>query len=83
MTIIDLSHGSTSTYLVEERHNLIPPCIVCDEFRPVLLDSGEYFAYFMRGQHAQDAFPTLTPAQREVMITGVHPECWAVLFGSE
>ena len=33
--------------------------------------------------HIQDAFPELSPAQRELLITGTHEKCWDDLFGKE
>jgi hypothetical protein len=72
----DFSHGSTNTYRVEARHNLIPRCLHCGKGSRVLLDGTEYYNYFMRGAKIQDAFPTLTAAQREVLMTGTHPACW-------
>ena len=29
-----------------------------------------------QGEYIQDAFPTLTPGEREQLITGIHSECW-------
>lgn len=79
----DFSHGSSNPYKVEARHGLIPPCIHCGIGSIVTLDGSEYFAYFNRGARITDAFPTLTPSQREVLITGTHPECWDALFADE
>jgi hypothetical protein len=28
------------------------------------------------GKFAQEAFPRLTPGEREQVMTGTHPECW-------
>ena len=78
--MIDLSHGSSNTYLVEARHGLILPCIHCRKFRPILLDGNEYWNFFMRGVPIERAFPSLTLEQREILISGTHPECWAELF---
>lgn len=79
----DFSHGSSNPYLVEARHRLIPPCLHCHQFRPILLDGSEYWNYFMNAQRIDVAFPTLTPAQRELLISGTHPECWDALMGPE
>jgi len=79
----DFSHGSTNPYKVEARHGLIMPCIHCHQFRPVILDGSEYFAYFNRGIPVAQAFPTLSLDQRELLITGTHPQCWDALFADE
>lgn len=40
-------------------------------------------AWSIGGVLIQDAFPMLTPAQREFVKTGITPEEWADTFGSE
>ena len=81
----DFSNGSTNPYLVEARHQLIRPCIHCRQFRPVLFDGNEYYRYFVSGtvSSVAEAFPHLTLAQREILITGTHPECWDALFADD
>jgi hypothetical protein len=39
------------------------------------LDYDSYLAY-MDGKYVQDAFPEMSPDEREMLITGTHPECW-------
>ena len=81
--VFDYSHGSQNTYTVESRHNLIPPCMECNVFTPIILDGNEYFMRFMRNVIIQDAFPTLTSEQREHIMSGIHPECWIIIMGDE
>ena len=38
------------------------------------------FRRWQSGVPVQSAFPTLTPDQREVLVSGTHPACWAKLF---
>lgn len=52
----------------------------CGKIGMVNVDENELFAY-LRGELAQDAFPTLTRELREQIISGTHPECWTQLFG--
>lgn len=82
---LDFSHGSNNTYLVEARHRLIPGCIHCRRFIPVLFDGTEYYQYFVQGKFRSvaEAFPALTREQHEVIISGTHPECWFALFAGE
>jgi len=81
---IDLSNGSTNPYKVEMRHKLIPRCIHCGIFRNVILDGGDYFRHFVQGRgDVASNFPYLTLEQREILISGTHPECWAELFKDE
>lgn len=35
------------------------------------------------GNYVQDAFPTLNADQREFIMTGITPEEWEAMFGSE
>lgn len=83
--VFDFSNGASNSYLVEARHRLIPPCPYCGEFRPVLLDGSQYYHYFVSGTagNIQHAFPNLTAPQREVLMTGIHPQCWDALFADE
>lgn len=41
-----------------------------------------YQAY-MNGALIQNAFPTMSPSDREIMITGTHPKCWDLLFADD
>ena len=34
----------------------------------------------LNGAKVQDAFPELTPAQREMLITGICGDCWNAMF---
>ena len=57
-------------------------CCMCGKSSTLLLDSMS-FAAWKSGVYVQDAFPTMNADQRELLITGVHPECWNVLFPDE
>lgn len=83
--VYDFSNGSDNPYLVEARHQLIPPCVHCHRFVPVKLDGGDYYRFFVAGTagHVQQAFPYLNAGQREVLINGIHPECWDAFMGPE
>jgi len=52
-----------------------PPCIQCGESAVLTLQSGEV-RQWREGMYAQYAFPTLSAAQREMLISGTHPQCW-------
>jgi len=40
-------------------------------------------AMWRKGMNVQDAFPMLSPEQREFLMTGMTPEEWDDLFGEE
>lgn len=39
--------------------------------------------YTEGGAYIQDAFPTLSSGQRELMLTGTCPSCWSDAFGDD
>lgn len=80
MDKFDYSHGSRNTYLVEERHQMIPRCIHCKQTSKILLDGAQYYAYFMQGKRIAEAFPNLSLEEREHIMTGTHPKCWEEMF---
>lgn len=57
-----------------------PACMVCKQTTRLTLTDAELAAY-KRGAFIQDIFPSWTPAQRELLISGTHPSCWNEIFG--
>ena len=55
-------------------------CCVCHKPARVEVEEDAWDEY-IHGKKAQDAFPDLPPDQREIIISGTHPECWNKLFG--
>lgn len=60
-------------------------CPVCHKTSRIEVDEDAYDAYTTPrewgGKLIQDAFPNLSPGEREQIKTGIHPECWDKLFG--
>lgn len=56
-----------------------PPCTVCGNTSEVEVDPVA-FSRWRRGALAQVAFPDLNADQRELLITGTHPQCWDTIF---
>lgn len=79
-TEFDYSKGSSNPYTVDARHGLIRSCLVCRQFDPITLDGTSYFQYFQAGAFVQVAFASLSAAEREHVLTGVHPKCQDVMF---
>lgn len=77
-----MRHTVMSTNPAEGTTQLAGVCIVTGKRWTLSVDSAQYFA-FMQGAHAQDAFPTLTADQRELLISGTTAEGWDQLFGSD
>jgi len=50
------------------------PCIQCGAYSYVILLEQELTQY-QAGTFVQDAFPNLTPAERDLILLGLHVEC--------
>lgn len=68
------SYADDGTITVSKR------CPFCREPAPVTGISQVDFAKYMNGELLQDAFLTLSAAQREMIHTGIHSKCWDALF---
>lgn len=58
------------------------PCSWCNKDSIIYLDAASYLNY-SNGAPIQDAFPFLSPDERELIISGTHPKCWDEMFPSE
>jgi hypothetical protein len=57
-------------------------CPVCQEEQTLEVEEVELKAY-QNGQYVQDAFKSLTSAEREMFLSGVCEDCWLKLFPPE
>ena len=55
------------------------PCYQCGNPQEVIVDDAA-LRKFRAGSFAQDCFPTLSADQREFLISGICPTCWAAMF---
>lgn len=51
------------------------PCVVCGKTSTVSMNETELEAY-KSGASIPQAFAHWTPDQRELLISGIHAECW-------
>lgn len=58
------------------------PCTLCKKSSKVLMSESE-FARLKQGEHIQKIFPQRSNDERELLITGTHPECWDKMFPNE
>jgi hypothetical protein len=58
------------------------PCCVCGSTHEFVLDEIK-FNNWQEGVYIQNAFPDLTPADREILISGTCDECFHELFPPE
>ena len=54
-------------------------CVVCGKYELWSLDR-QAVENWQAGKLIQDAFPDMSLKDREIMISGTHPECWDKLF---
>lgn len=58
-------------------------CIVCSKVYELPVYEEDYKKYMDRKCNCQDAFPYLTPGQRELLISGMCDSCFDNLFAEE
>ncbi len=58
------------------------PCCVCNEYEVWSLDR-ELVDRWQGGENIQRVFPDMSAGEREILITGIHPDCWDKLFPGE
>lgn len=62
---------------------LIPTtCPICATTTFIPVKSQDWLDY-VNGKLAQDAFPYLSADDREMIISGICPDCWNSMFGGE
>lgn len=54
-------------------------CISCEKVSIMVVSEADYMTWQTR-MYVQDAFPYLNAGQREMIINGMHPECFDKLF---
>lgn len=59
-----------------------PHCMVCGEQSLLFVEEHQYNSW-KSGTLIQNAFPNLTPDERELLMTGTHPKCWEEMFDDE
>ena len=57
-------------------------CPLCHEEHIVLVNEDDYYDW-QDGKLAQDAFPYLSADEREMLISGICPDCWSKMWGTE
>ena len=57
-------------------------CPCCNRLQTIEVEDSQYNRW-MAGENIQIAFPNLTPDQREILMSGICPECWEKIFPDE
>ena len=63
---------------------LATQCVLCGTTHEVMVDLKDAQEYMSPNRrHVQDIFPYLTPEERELLISGICPVCWELMFACE
>ena len=57
-------------------------CPHCHKLQTLEVDDSQYYDW-MAGKNIQRAFPNLSADQREILMSGICPECWEDIFGED
>ena len=57
-------------------------CPKCGKLQVLEVQDSQYNDW-MAGKNIQKAFPDLTPDQREILMSGICPECWDKIFSED
>lgn len=59
-------------------------CVFCNEEQTLLVNRDDWDMFNSPNRpHVQDIFPYLSPADREMLVSGVCETCWNEIFGGE
>ena len=59
-------------------------CVSCGKTYTLKVNEKDYELYLSQNRpHIQDIFPYLSPAERELLISGVCEVCWNKMFSLE
>lgn len=62
-----------------KKTNIIKTCISCQKEYKIEVNTADLYSY-MNGELAQRAFPYLSAAERELIISGVCDKCFTDMF---
>lgn len=62
---------------------LIKECSVCRKVIEISMTFEQYVAWKNKKDLVQNIFPEVKPELREVLISGICPECWKKMFGKD
>ena len=57
-------------------------CPHCHKLQTIDVDDNQYNDW-LAGKNIQRAFPDLSADQREILMSGICPECWEDIFGED
>lgn len=63
------------------KFKVIKECIECGKVIEISMTFEQYVAWKYKKDLVQNIFPELNKELREVLISGICPECWEKMFG--
>lgn len=61
---------------------VVTQCPMCGRANEIEVNDFDYLDW-SDGMLAQEAFPYLSVQEREMLISGICPDCWAKMFGGD
>lgn len=61
---------------------IVTACPFCGHANEVAVNEADYWDWD-DGAAAQNAFPYLSADEREMLVSGICPKCWAKTFGDD
>ena len=58
---------------------IVTRCPMCGRGNEIEVNEADYWDWD-DGAHAQEAFPYLSAAEREMLISGICPTCWSKML---
>lgn len=62
---------------------IVTACPICGRGNEVWANEEDYFDWSFDGVLVQNAFPYLSADEREMLISGICPECWKKMWGDD
>jgi hypothetical protein len=71
------------TDLDQDPYTYTNSCYHCGTENIIKIDEEDYKLWKVDQTYVQNVFPNLSFEEREVLISGTHPQCWTEIFGNE
>lgn len=62
--------------------DIVKSCVCCHSVHDIYVNFNDWCDWD-DGALAVEAFPYLEPAEREMLISGICPECWKKMWGDD
>jgi hypothetical protein len=58
-------------------------CVFCHTIHTITVDAEKFNRWRAGGEHIQNVWPSMTPDEREIMISGTCSGCWDTYMKEE